>query len=120
MSISYNSLIAALPVAPVVREELQALCDIMANCPQFTEDNPGMSARDYVAAALIDIDNLGADCGGHYDCPRGCLPADMRAARLEWRAIHKAARRLLATDFYPESCDYNSKMREIDAQNLAR
>lgn len=116
--LTYKNLIAALPVAPIVREELQTRCEELTT-GDHAADNPNLTAREIVAYALIDIEAMGEDCGDFYRCPSFALPDDMRAARKEWRAIWRAARLLLAGNFYPEFCDYNAKMREIDAQNLA-
>lgn len=94
-----------------LQEEVTARIEIMRDDPTFQEDNPNMSQRDYEFTALNDIRALGDDFGGHFVSPF----LNEKPAR-EWRAIHRAAVKLLETEYAAEYAAFWERMAELDRQ----
>lgn len=95
-----------------LQQEINELIEIMRGDPYFTEDNPGMTARDYQFSALMDIRGLGYDSGGFYEF----VDDSNRAQAARWRKIYKEAGDIIADEFADEHTVYQESAAAIDKE----
>lgn len=93
-----------------LQEEVDARIEICKDDPQFQEDNPNMSERDYQFDALNCIRAMGDDYGGNFEG----IEKDPEARK--WRKMRREAIKLLETEYAAEYQIFVDSMDELNRQ----